>query len=79
MEFRIAGFVCCICGETVESSFVDPCSLVLRTRWDQPDDKQAWQQMWCHAECLKRVAPHGEFHVTEPEFYEWNVEEDGED
>jgi hypothetical protein len=67
MGFRIARYACCICGATVEPSFVDPCALTLVTRYHQPDEKQASQTMWCHAECLKRAAPHGEFHVTEPD------------
>jgi hypothetical protein len=76
VEYRVVGYTCCICGATVEPSFVDPCALVLVTRYSEPKDKQASQTMWCHAECIKRVAPHSDFHVTEPEFYEWNVEDE---
>jgi hypothetical protein len=44
---------CAICGETVAAEGIDPCALVVVTRWNRPKDEQGVQQWFCHSACAK--------------------------
>ena len=39
---------CPFCGELIEETEVDPCSLTVTT------SKELWQVWHCHAECFKK-------------------------
>jgi hypothetical protein len=68
--YRIAGVVCCFCGERVAPGVVDPVTLVVRARSDRPrGNGLGAQTMWCHAECLEATGARN-LHVTRPEFWE---------
>ena len=38
---------CCLCGEPIEKSEIDPCSLTVSTVKDK------WQVWYCHAACFR--------------------------
>lgn len=43
---------CPFCGEIIEDTKIDPCSLTITTR------EELWQTWHCHAECFKqRIVP----------------------
>jgi hypothetical protein len=44
--------MCAFCGETVETGDLDPCVLIVDTRWRRPVADQRSQQFFTHAECL---------------------------
>lgn len=46
-EVRFDG-PCPFCGELIEESEIDPCSLVVTTR------QELWQIWYCHGECFKK-------------------------
>lgn len=46
---------CAVCWETVETGDLDPCILIVSTRWGRPIAEQRSQQFFAHAECLSRT------------------------
>ena len=44
------GVQCCFCEQTILVAGPDPCFLNLRT--SDPEEKGAFQEMFCHAKCL---------------------------
>lgn len=62
-------FVCCLCGNDILHEGVDPCALSLITRWQEPEDKQNFQQYWVHAECFQnKIFEHvGPIDILQPD------------
>ena len=55
---------CAFCGETVETSAVDPCALVVIAGWRGPAEDQREQQFFTHAGCLRgRMDPGAAVHA----------------
>jgi len=46
--------MCAFCGETVETGDLDPCNLIVSTRWDRPPVDQREQEFLAHADCVRR-------------------------
>jgi hypothetical protein len=46
---------CPFCGELIEETEIDPCSLTVTTR------KKLWQLWYCHAECFKQRIAENEY------------------
>jgi hypothetical protein len=46
-------YACCLCGEAIERSDVDPCALVLIPRWGRPNEVS--QQFFAHLDCFRRA------------------------
>jgi hypothetical protein len=50
LEVRF-GSPCVFCGEHIDDTNLDPCSVVVSTK------QKLWQVWWCHAKCFKaRIA-----------------------
>jgi hypothetical protein len=47
-------YQCVFCGETVMSSHLDVCALILVTNRDKPSEAQQEQEFWCHAACFRQ-------------------------
>ena len=47
------GFLCCFCNEDITSLDPDPSEITIIANIDKPNEKQADQIFWCHAQCLK--------------------------
>lgn len=45
-------FECCFCGQKIKSNIV---ALLLTTNWEQNDDQQQSQQLFCHLSCFKET------------------------
>ena len=54
MSGKPTGYMCAFCGETVYSSGLDVCALVLITNWNGPRDRQQDQQFFAHFECVAK-------------------------
>ena len=57
--------LCCICGEAIDapedgtSHGLDPCAVLLITRWTAPEDQHEGEQYFCHYQCFRGVVePH---------------------
>jgi hypothetical protein len=48
-------FQCCFCGRAIESAPPDPCRLEVRVNHE--DVRDAMQELFCHALCLRKVLP----------------------
>jgi len=50
--------MCCVCGDSVDETVIDPVALVVINRWRRPEDEQMSQQFFNHADCLRsRMVP----------------------
>ncbi len=49
---RPESYVCCFCGNPIESGGPDISSLLYTTNWDRPREHQHDQGLFCHAACL---------------------------
>jgi hypothetical protein len=45
--------MCAFCGEGIETQGVDPCALIVVTKWRAAEEEQQEQQFSAHAECLR--------------------------
>jgi hypothetical protein len=57
--------MCVFCGDEVSDVGIDPCAVVVVSRWRGPQEQQREQKFFTHAECLRirlhpDVAPHAE-------------------
>jgi hypothetical protein len=48
-------YQCCLCGEAISQSAVDPCAIVIIGNWAASESEQASQQFWCHVVCFRRA------------------------
>jgi len=46
-EHPIVAGPCCLCGQPIIQSAIDPCRVTVETQAEQ------WQVWFCHAECFK--------------------------
>lgn len=46
-------YMCCFCGNTIESTGPDVGALLYTTNWDGPKERQHDQGLFCHASCLE--------------------------
>jgi len=46
---------CLFCGELIEATEIDPCSLTVSTQ------KKLWQVWYCHADCFKQRIVENEY------------------
>ena len=51
LHFDDRGYQCCFCAQGIERAGDDPCFLILHSS----SDHDAEQEMYCHAECLKKA------------------------
>lgn len=42
---------CCLCGEQIEESTLDPCRVTVET------NEGKWQVWFCHAACFRNALP----------------------
>ncbi|MGE5417172.1 MAG: hypothetical protein ACM3UZ_10610 [Acidobacteriota bacterium] len=47
-------YVCCFCGEKIESGIGGVTALMVITNWEKEPDMQSNQALYCHLECLKQ-------------------------
>jgi hypothetical protein len=47
--------MCAFCGKTVDAQGVDPCDLIVVTKWRAPEEEQREQQFSTHADCLRAL------------------------
>ena len=44
--------LCAFCGKTVDDVALDPCALVVVSKWGSEEAEQREQQFFTHAKCL---------------------------
>ena len=47
-------YICCFCGQKVESSKTDSCAINVMINADKDKDKQYDQDFYCHLACFKK-------------------------
>ena len=66
---------CFFCGEGIEQTSVDPCSLALSPGWNNPSFNDGPRQgAWFHAACLRQHA-----HPSIPLLAQFEDDYDGDD
>lgn len=53
IESNDIGCQCCLCGERIRTTPINPCNLNILTNVDKPKENQFDQIFYCHAECFK--------------------------
>lgn len=51
-------FECCFCGRKIDSKKENITSLLVTTNWEQEEEMQQSQQIFCHLNCLKTAMNH---------------------
>lgn len=49
-DVRVSGVGCCFCGESIESTQIDPVTIDLTA-----NDEKVSQLLWAHARCLVAI------------------------
>ena len=57
-------YQCCFCGEGVTKASeggepLDPCAVVVISKFERPEREQGVQQFFCHVACLEEHAKYG--------------------